>query len=86
MIDKNHKGVSVSRQCELLSVPRSSHYYAPAPESDENLALMRKIDEQYLKTPFYGVRRMTHVLRQGGENVNEPKVSAAKSASAASCC
>lgn len=74
MIDKNHKDLSVSRQCELLSFPRSSYYYVPAQESEENLALMRKIDEQYLKTPFYGVRRMTHVLCRQGENINRKRV------------
>jgi len=46
------------RQCELLELPRSTYYYEVATESRENLALMRRIDEQYLRTPFYGSRRM----------------------------
>jgi len=49
----------VRRQCELLGLNRSTWYYEPAPESATNLALMRLIDEQYLRTPFYGRRRMT---------------------------
>ena len=50
------------RQCELLELARSSCYYQPAGESPENLALMRRIDEQYLKTPYFGSRRMADVL------------------------
>jgi putative transposase len=52
----------VVRQCELVGLPRSTWYYQPACETPENLALMRRIDEQYLKTPFYGSRRMAEVL------------------------
>ena len=50
------------RQCELLGLPRSSWYYRPREESAENLELMRRIDAQYLRTPFYGSRRMAVVL------------------------
>jgi putative transposase len=51
-------GLSVSRQCELLGLARSSRYYVAARETEENLALMRAIDAQYLETPFYGSRKM----------------------------
>ena len=61
--------MSIARQCQLLGLPRSTWYYAPAGlsadrqgETAENLALMRSIDEQYLRTPFYGSRRMARVL------------------------
>ena len=47
MIAPGHRGLSVSRQCRLLSISRSSFYYAPRAESPENLALMRRIDELY---------------------------------------
>lgn len=50
--------MSVRRQCELLGLNRSSWHYRPLGESAENLALMRRIDEQYLKTPCYGARKM----------------------------
>jgi len=50
--------LSVRRQCELLGLNRSSWHYRPLGESAENLTLMRRIDEQYLKTPCYGARRM----------------------------
>lgn len=67
-------GPRFSRRCELCGVSRSSVSYTPVPESAENLQLMRLLDEQYTRTPFYGVRRMTEVLRQGGHQVNEKRV------------
>jgi putative transposase len=54
--------LSIARQCELLGMPRSTCYHAPAGESTENLALMRRIDEEYLRTPFYGSRKLAWVL------------------------
>ena len=50
--------ISVRRQCRLAGIGRSSVYYAPVSEREENLALMRMIDEQYTQTPFYGIRKM----------------------------
>ena len=61
-IEPELRGLSVRRQCELLGLNRSSWYYEPLGESAENLAWMRRIDEQYLKTPFYGSRKMAEVL------------------------
>ena len=58
MVDLEDDAISVRRQCELLGVNRASLYYTPLGESEENLRLMRLIDEQYTKTPFYGSRRM----------------------------
>jgi putative transposase len=60
----------VRRQCELLSLARSGLYYEPTPESERNLELMRLLDEQYTRTPFYGIRRMTAWLRTQGHAVN----------------
>jgi putative transposase len=57
-IDPNHEHLSVSRQCELVGVLRSSWYYEPAGETPENLALMRHIDELYIRCPFYGTRKV----------------------------
>jgi putative transposase len=54
--------LSIARQCELAGLPRSSWYYAPVGEKPANLALMRLIDEQYLRTPFYGSRKIAEVL------------------------
>jgi len=59
----------------LLQVARSSAYYVPnTTESPENLALMRLIDEQYLRTPFYGSPRMTWWLNQHGRGVNPKRI------------
>jgi len=66
MIGRDHPGPSLSRQCELLSIGRSSFYYAPKGESAGNLALMRRIDELFLKYPFYGSRQMARHLRRDG--------------------
>ncbi len=65
----------MARQCDLLSLPRSSYYYEPmGTESVENLRLMRRIDELYLKRPFFGSPRMTDWLRDLGWVVNEKRV------------
>lgn len=66
--------MSVARQCELLGLARSSFYYQGASEGAENLALLRLLDEQYLKTPFYGSLRMTAWLRRQGWPVNHKRV------------
>lgn len=66
--------ISVNRQCNLLQIHRSGLYYAPVPESDDNLDLMRRMDEQYFKTPFYGIRRITAWLRKQGRLVNRKRV------------
>ena len=58
MMRRDHPALSLSRQCKVLSISRSSFYYAPKGESPENLALMRRIDELFLKYPFYGSRQM----------------------------
>jgi len=74
MIDAHNHQLSVSRQCQLLGIARSSYYYQPATESEYNLKLMRLIDQQYLKTPFYGSRQMTCWLRQQGYPVNRKRI------------
>ena len=66
--------VSVTRPCELLGLKRSSLYYTPAGETPLNLLLMRLVDEQFTRTPFYGVRRMTAWLRGQGHVVNRKRV------------
>ena len=66
--------LSVVRQCDLLGLARSSWYYQPGGESAENLEVMRMLDEQYTRTPFYGIRRMTASLRQQGYAVNHKRV------------
>jgi len=74
MVEPTHKELSVTRQIELLSIPRSSFYYVPVGESEENLAIMRLLDEQYMETPFYGVLRLTALLQLAGYPVNVKRV------------
>jgi putative transposase len=64
----------VVRQCHLLDVNRASYYYAPLGESGFNLMLMRLLDEQYTRTPFYGSPRMTAWLQQQGYAVNHKRI------------
>jgi len=66
--------VSLRRQCALLGLARGNLYYQPVSEHEENLQLMRLLDEQYTATPCYGVRRMTAWLRRRGYVVNPKRV------------
>ena len=74
MVRRDVPGLSLSRQCDILSISRSSLYYTPKGESAENLALMRQIDELFLKYPFYGSRQMTRHLRREGIVVGRHRV------------
>ena len=75
LLDWDHPEISVRRQCELLGVHRSAMYYEPMGESQENLRLMRLLDEQYTRTPFFGSRKMTAWLTTIGHVVNRKRVS-----------
>lgn len=74
MIEPQHRKISVRRQCQLLALPRSSLYYLAQPESDEDLRLMREIDELHLLYPFFGSRQITRWLRRQGEVINRKRV------------
>jgi len=74
LIEPKHSKISIVRQCELLGISRSGYYYKPAGESDYNLLLMRLIDEEYTRHPFYGVPRMTEYLMKQGHSVNHKRV------------
>ena len=74
MIDRLNKHLSLTRQCQLLGLSRSSLYYQPAPDNTEDLALMALIDRQFLETPYYGSRKMTAWLRREGHVVNRKRV------------
>ena len=69
MIERGNQKLSISRQCGLLGVSRSSYYHQPQGPSEEDLKLMELIDRQYLKTPFYGSRKMAKLL---GRALNRP--------------
>jgi len=66
--------LSIRKQCELLSVNRSNFYYEITPESQENLDIMKKIDEHNLNFPTHGVLRMQDYLLSIGKNVNTKKI------------
>lgn len=74
MIEPDHPEISIRRQCELIGLNRSTAYHQPAGESEFNLQLMRLIDRQYTKTPFYGWPRMTAHLRRQGYLVNHKRI------------
>jgi putative transposase len=68
-VDPQHVEISIARQCELMGLARSSYYYQPATTSEQNLKLMRLLDEQYMREPSWGSPRMTACLR---EETQEP--------------
>jgi putative transposase len=73
-VEAGHPQLSICRQCELLGLSRASFYYQAATESEENLALMRLIDEEYTRHPWRGSRRMTVWLCGEGHEVNRKRV------------
>jgi putative transposase len=70
MLDRNDTTLSIVKQCELLDINRSSFYYVPKGENSENLAILRFLDEQYLKTPFFGAKRLFKDLIAAGYSVS----------------
>ncbi len=72
-IHEKHE-LSKTRRCALLDVARSSAYYRPEPVCEEDLALMRLIDEIHLQWPFYGSRRLRNELEDRGHTVNRKRV------------
>ena len=74
VIDPDHPRFSIVRQCELVSIARSSHYYVGKGERPLNLKRMRLIDAQYLSTPWYGSRQMARHLRRQGYRVGRKRV------------
>ena len=74
MIDSGNIQIPICRQCELLGLSRSSYYYESERDDSYNLMLMNLIDEQFTRTPFYGVPRMTAWLNVQGQAVNPKRV------------
>lgn len=74
MIDNNNKALSINKQCQLLQINRSSYYYRYKGENQYNLDLMKIIDQEYLKYPFYGSRQMTHHLARMGQHLSRKRV------------
>ena len=74
LVDRKPGELSIRRQCELLGIARSGVYRPPVPANDNDLALMRRIDELFTAWPFLGSRRMTAMLRAEGQAVNRKRV------------
>ena len=74
LIETGHAQLSVRRQCGLLGLNRASFYYEAATETEDNLRLMRLLDAEYTRHPFYGSRKLTRWLRDQGEEVNRKRV------------
>jgi len=66
--------VSISEQCRILRVSRSTYYYKPQGESEENLAIMQRIDELYMDNPAWGSRLMRDRLNLEGKRVNRKRI------------
>ena len=69
MIEPKHPKLSIVKQCDLVTISRSTFYYEGKGETPFNLLLMRLIDEQFMETPYYGSRQMARHLRRQGHNV-----------------
>lgn len=74
MIDKQNSSLSIVQQCRILNLHRSGLYYQPCSERPENMDIMRLLDEQYFKTPFYGIRKLTIWLKTLGYCINRKRV------------
>ncbi len=74
MIERANPKLSITRQCNILSLSRSSYYYRLKGESAANLALLRRIDELFMKYPFYGSRQMVRQLRREGIEVGRHRI------------
>jgi putative transposase len=74
LVDRGHGGLSVRRQCELVSIARSGVYRPPRPTKESDLALMRRIDELFMAWPFLGSRRMAQMLATDGQPLNRKRM------------
>jgi putative transposase len=74
LIDKDNKEISQTHQCSVLSLHRSGIYYQPVPAREDNLSIMRFLDEQYFSTPFYGVERLLPLLQRKGYQINRKRL------------
>lgn len=74
LVDSGGESLSIRRQCELLGLNRSNLYYEPRPVPQEQLVLMRRIDEIFMEYPFYGSRRITVSLKNEGWLIGRERV------------
>jgi putative transposase len=74
MLDREHAQLSIRRQCELLGIARSGVYRPLRPANDNDLGVMRRLDELFTQWPFLGSRRLARLLRQEGHAINRKRV------------
>lgn len=74
MIESDNNSLSISSQCKLLSVSKSTYYYKPIPETECNLKLMKEIDKIYLENPAWGSRSITAYLQKEGYEINRKRI------------
>jgi putative transposase len=74
VVDRRQSSLSVVRQCQLLDISRSGLYYQPVGISEDDLNLMKLIDQQYMSTPFYGARKIAAWLKSERHSVNRKHV------------
>ncbi len=74
LVIPNHPTLTIQRQCQLLQLNRSTYYYQAKETSEEELMMLKLLDQQYMRTPFYGSRKMTHYLKEEGYEVNRKRV------------
>jgi len=74
MMIETHSSIPLFRQCDLVKLARSSFYYQPQRDDSYNEKLMRLLDEEYTRHPFYGIGQLTNYLRFVGHPVNHKRV------------
>ena len=74
LVQPEHAGLSIRRQCALVDLNRRTLYYEPVEVSAEEIALMKEIDRIFTKWPFYGSRKIVHELGLAGHDVNRKRV------------
>ena len=74
LIEEDFKGLSIVKQCALIGLNRSSYYKKPSGLTEEDLNIMKRIDEIFTEYPFYGTRRMKHALREEGRFIGRKKL------------
>ena len=74
MIKPDHPKLSLSAQCRVLNISRSTLYYRPLPASEETLALMKSIDKLFTKYPFFGSRQIAVSLARDGIRAGRHRV------------
>ena len=74
MVETDHARLSITNQCTLVGIARSSFYYTGKGETPLNLKLMKVIDKRFLDKPFYGSRQMARWLRRQGFTVGRKRV------------